>query len=127
MMNYPKKTSWRALVAASILMTGGATLSLPMTLGAEEASALEQGKDLAFDRKKGNCLACHMTGDGVAPGDIGPPLVGMKQRYPDMAKLRAQIYDATQANPASRMPPFGKHMILNDAEIDKITEYVYSL
>jgi sulfur-oxidizing protein SoxX len=51
----------------------------------------------------------------------------MKYRYPDKAKLRAQIYDSTKANPNSIMPPFGKHGALSDAEIDAITEYVYTL
>jgi sulfur-oxidizing protein SoxX len=91
------------------------------------ADTLAQGKELAFDRKKGNCLACHVIADGQAPGDIGPPLVAMKQRFPDRAKLRAQIYDATVANPDTRMPPFGRHHILSDAEIDQIADFIHSL
>ncbi|MFN3786467.1 MAG: hypothetical protein ACK4RS_06460, partial [Thiothrix sp.] len=35
------------------------------------------GKELAFDRSIGNCLACHMIEGGDLPGNIGPPLVGM--------------------------------------------------
>jgi len=68
-----------------------------------------------------------MMGDGAQPGNIGPALVAMKYRYPDKAKLREQIYDSTKANPNSIMPPFGKHGALSDAEIDAITEYVYTL
>jgi len=68
-----------------------------------------------------------VMGDGVMPGNIGPPLIAMKARYPDKAKLRAQIWDATAANPHTPMPPFGKHGALSDKEIDLITEYVYSL
>jgi sulfur-oxidizing protein SoxX len=92
---------------------------------AEEASAIEQGKAIAFDRKKGNCLACHMIATGDLPGNIGPPLVAMQIRYPDKAKLRAQIWDATVANPMSAMPPFGKHRILSEDEIDLVTEFIY--
>ena len=88
---------------------------------------IAQGKKIAEDRKKGNCLGCHAMGDGVMPGNIGPPLVAMKARYPDKAKLRAQIWDATAKNPLTPMPPFGKHGALSDKEIDLITEYVHSL
>jgi sulfur-oxidizing protein SoxX len=51
----------------------------------------------------------------------------MKARFPDKAKLRAQIYDATKNNPNSIMPPFGRHEILSDKEIDAVTEWVYTL
>lgn len=93
---------------------------------ASEATIAE-GKKLAFNRKKGNCLACHMIAGGSLPGDIGPPLIAMKARFPDKAKLRAQIWDSTAANPNSIMPPFGKHFILSDSEIDKITDYIETL
>ena len=120
----------RKMIAAvlAVAVCAFAALVLPASgLLAEEAqSAMEQGKALAFDRKKGNCLACHMIAGGDLPGNIGPPLVAMKMRYPDKAKLRAQIYDATVANPQSSMPPFGSHGILTDKEIDLVTEFIYA-
>ena len=85
------------------------------------------GKKIAFDRKKGNCLACHAMDDGDMPGNIGPPLVVMKARFPDRAVLKAQIWDATAKNSISIMPPFGKHHILSDNEIEKIINYLYTL
>ena len=88
---------------------------------------IEEGKSLAFNRKKGNCLACHMMDDGASPGNIAPPLVAMQARYPEKTKLRAQIWDATAVNPDSPMPPFGKHQIVSAAELDKIVEYVWTL
>jgi sulfur-oxidizing protein SoxX len=91
------------------------------------ASAVEEGKKIAFDRKKGNCLACHQMAGGTLPGDIGPPLVAMKARYPDKAKLREQIWDARKKNPHTIMPPFGPHGILSEKEIDLVTEFVYTL
>jgi len=91
------------------------------------ADVIAEGKDLTENRRKGNCLSCHLIGDGVFPGTHGPPLIFMKQRFPDKAKLRARIWDATAANPNSMMPPFGRHGILTDEEIDKITEYIYTL
>ena len=94
---------------------------------AQAADPLEEGKKIAFDRKKGNCLACHMMGDGASPGNIAPPLLAMKSRYPDRAKLHAQIWDATARNPLTSMPPFGKHRILTEEEVDKVVDYVWSL
>jgi sulfur-oxidizing protein SoxX len=94
---------------------------------AAEPSVIEQGKEVAFDRKKGNCLACHQMDDGTLPGNIAPPLFNMKQRFPDKAKLRAQIWDSTVSNPNTIMPPFGRNKILTEAELDKLTEYVYTL
>ena len=91
------------------------------------ADVIAEGKKLAVDRKKGNCLACHFIDDGEMPGTHGPPLIFMKRRFADKAKLRARIYDATAFNPNSMMPPFGRHGILTDDEIDKITEYIYTL
>lgn len=88
---------------------------------------LEEGKKIAFDRQKGNCLACHPIADGEAPGNIGPKLADMQARYPDKAKLRARIFDPRAANPETVMPPFGQHGVLSGAEIDKIVEFIYSL
>jgi sulfur-oxidizing protein SoxX len=100
---------------------------LPATAAEGASSVVEKGKAVAFDRKKGNCLACHMMDDGTLPGNIGPPLVSMKLRFPDKAKLRTQIWDATVANPNSIMIPFGRHKVLSEEEIDQIVEYVYTL
>ena len=78
-------------------------------------------------RNKGNCLACHAIADGELPGTLGPPLLYMQQRFPDRAQLRAQVWDATVRNPDTVMPPFGRHRILSEAEIDLIVEYIHSL
>jgi sulfur-oxidizing protein SoxX len=113
--------------AGSVLALAGSLALLPTPIIAADASAVEQGKAVAVDRKKGNCLACHQMDDGDLPGNIGPPLIAMKARFPDKAKLRAQIWDATKANPNTIMPPFGRQQVLSEEEIDKIVEYVYTL
>jgi sulfur-oxidizing protein SoxX len=102
------------------------TVGIPYSL-AVEANVLEQGKEIAFDRKKGNCLACHAISGGELVGNLGPELVDMKTRYPDKKRLRNQIWDATKGNPATSMPPFGRHRMLTSEEIDKVVEYIYSL
>ncbi|RMD67980.1 MAG: sulfur oxidation c-type cytochrome SoxX [Gammaproteobacteria bacterium] len=114
-------------VAAALLGALSSTIALPALAGEKAASAVEEGKRLAFDRKKGNCLACHMIPGGEAPGDIGPPLVAIKSRFPDKQKLRAQIWDPTANNPHTVMPPYGRHEILTEDEIDKIVEFLYTL
>lgn len=99
----------------------------PAWLSAAEPSVIEQGKQIAFDQKKGNCLACHQIEDGVSPGNVGPALSGMHKRFPTKAALHTQIYDATVNNSHSMMPPFGKHGILTPEELDKVVEYIYTL
>jgi len=86
------------------------------------------GRSLAHDIYKGNCLACHqIPGDpnAVTSANIGPPLAAMRQRFPDRALLRNQIWDPTLRNPQTVMPPFGKHGILTEQEIDLVVEYLY--
>lgn len=87
------------------------------------------GQQLAFDKNKGNCLSCHAIPDpkATSPGNLGPELVGMKERYPDRAKLRAQIWDATVANPNTAMPPMGRNKILTEQEIDLVVDYIQNL
>jgi len=102
-------------------------ISIIGSISAASADAISDGQMVAFDRKKGNCLACHMIAGGSLPGNIGPPLVAMKARFPNKADLRAQIWDPTVANPNTIMPPFGKHQILNEKEVDLVTEFIYTL
>ncbi len=111
-------------LAGSLVLAAGLVITA-QAAAAEDAVAA--GKKLAFDRKKGNCLACHHIEGGTLMGNIAPPLVAMKSRFPDKTKLRAQIFDPTKANPRTIMPPFGKHRILSDKEIDLVTEFIYSL
>ncbi len=94
---------------------------------AETVSRIEQGKALAFERRKGNCLACHVIEGGELAGNYGPPLVKMKARYPDREQLKEQIWDAEVQNPATRMPPFGRHKILTDEEIDLVVDFLLTL
>jgi len=113
-------------IASALAILAGTVVTLPAG-AAEGASAIEEGKSVSFSRKKGNCLACHIMEGGASAGNIGPPLIAMKARYPEKAKLRAQIWDATAVNPDSAMPPFGKHGIITEQELDNVVEFVWSL
>ncbi|MEZ5541607.1 MAG: sulfur oxidation c-type cytochrome SoxX [Pseudomonadota bacterium] len=107
-------------------MIAGTLLAVPFS-SASAAEAAAPGKEVAFDRKLGNCLACHAVDDGDLPGNIGPPLISMKLRFPDKSKLRAQIWDPTVNNPNTIMPPFGRHKILTEEQIDQVVDYIYTL
>lgn len=94
---------------------------------AADADAIAKGKEIAWHRQKGNCLTCHMVEGAEMPGNVGPPLIAMKARYPNKADLREQIWDPTKRNPMTSMPPFGKNHILSEEELDLVVEYVHSL
>jgi sulfur-oxidizing protein SoxX len=121
-----KKTVARAAGAVAI---AAGTFILAPTFAAPQATEgdAEAGKKIANDRKLGNCVACHSMPDAESPGAIGPALVAMQARYPDKGKLRAQIWDATVANPDSSMPPFGKHGILSEQQFNDVVEYIWSI
>jgi sulfur-oxidizing protein SoxX len=121
---YYLSTCLRA-VGAGLILTAALTQS-----AYANGPKVPTGQELAFDNRKGNCLACHMMPSdpaAVTSADIAPPLVGMRGRFPDRAKLRAQIWDATKTQPDSLMPAFGKHKILTEEEFDKVLDYVYEL
>lgn len=108
----------------------GALGMISVASAADAAKPEMTGKQLSYDRSMGNCLACHAMPtqtDAESPGTIGPPLIAMKARYPDKAKLRAQIWNAIDTNPNTVMPSFGKNKILTEAEIDKVTDFIYGL
>lgn len=121
----------RTTVATSVAIAAllGSLLYIHPAGAAEtpKKAPAQEGKEVALNNKKGNCLACHMIEGGNAPGNIAPPLMAMQARFPDKAKLRAQIWDATVANPSTTMPPFGRHQILSEEEIDKVVEFIHSL
>jgi sulfur-oxidizing protein SoxX len=100
----------------------------PGAVRAAESAGVAAGREIAHDVHKGNCLACHqIPGDpkAVTMANIGPPIVQMRDRFPDRAALRQQIWDPTQRNPQSVMPPFGKHAVLSEREIDLVIDYLY--
>ena len=110
--------------AASIaVLIGCLSIAAPAVSIAADAEA---GKKTAFNKKKGNCLACHDIKGGKLPGNIGPPLIAIAARF-KKEDLKAQISDARVKNKHSIMPPFGPHQILKESDIDNIVEFIYTL
>ena len=84
----------------SMLAACAAVISLstavPALADGSDPAVRAEGKKIAFNRTKGNCLACHMIEDGELPGNAGPPLSPCSSGFP------------TNANCASRSgtPPY---------------------
>jgi sulfur-oxidizing protein SoxX len=98
-----------------------------IVLGLAPASASpSEGEKLAFSRAKGNCLTCHEIKGGDAPGNVAPPLVNMKEKFPNRADLVAIVSDETKRNPQTVMPPFKRNLILSDKEIEDIVDFLYT-
>lgn len=111
---------------ASMVRIGASLVGLfALAYSAAYAEPLN-GQQLAFDRSKGNCLTCHEIKGGDAPGNVGPPLFDMKSRFPDRKELVAIIADETKRNPQTVMPPFRRNLILTDAEIQAIVDFLYT-
>jgi sulfur-oxidizing protein SoxX len=109
----------RAVAACGML---GALL---LSTAAATASPLD-GKKLAFDRSKGNCLTCHVIAGGDSPGNVGPELKNMKAQFPDRKDLVAIVSDETKRNPLTVMPPFKRNLLLNDQEVESIVDFLYT-
>lgn len=127
MRNHLRTVALSASVVIITSVISFTNIALAEEKQSEASDVVAEGKAIAFNRSKGNCLACHRIADGEAPGNIGPPLIAMKARFPNKEDIRAQIYDSRTKNPSTIMPPFGAHAVLTDEEIDKIVEYIYTL
>jgi sulfur-oxidizing protein SoxX len=109
-------------IGALVIVAG-----LAVATAARAQSPALDGKAIAFDRGKGNCLSCHAIKGGELPGTIGPVLSDMKARFPDRNELIGIVTDETRRNPQTVMPPFGRNLILNDQEISAVVDFLYTL
>lgn len=126
-----RKSATIITATSTALILLGSLAMAPTVNAAEPTAPLDLvtiGKTVAETNTKGNCTSCHAYPGANMPGTIAPPLGNwLQQKYKDKAALRAQIWDATKANPNSRMIPYGKHKVLTEAEIDAVTEWTWSL
>lgn len=98
--------------------------------GADAQTATVNGRVLFLDARKGNCVACHQVPgvpSAIGKSSVGPELMEMKKRYPDRTLLRAAIWDLSEKLPDTIMPPYGKHRILTETEIDEVVRYLETL
>ena len=68
----------------------------------------KNGRKLAVNRKKGNCLACHVITklkENPFHGNIGPSLDGVAGRYKE-GELRLRVADAKLVNEDTIMPAY---------------------
>jgi sulfur-oxidizing protein SoxX len=108
------------LIITSLLMASA-------MIEAQAQTDVAKGKAIAFERSRGNCLACHYVQGGTLMGNNGPALVAMKARFPKRKLLVQQVADARIKNPNTIMPPFGAHEILTEQEIELVVTWLYSL
>ena len=114
-----------AAFAALVLAVGAFASVGPAQ--AQAQSAADEGRKLAFDRGKGNCLTCHVIRGGDLPGTIGPELVDIKSKYPNREDLVAILHDETLRNPLTVMPPFGRNRLLTEKEISAVVDFLQTL
>lgn len=109
----------------------GAVLAVMVAAVAFPALAQKAAAPEVFLRvDKGHCIACHQLPDGIWPAtraDLGPRLEGRRMRELGRARLRELIQDPTRANPDTVMPPYGRHRILENDEIERLVEYLHAL
>lgn len=96
------------------------------TLDGPSAGDAERGKLLAFARKKGNCLACHVMKGGTQPGSRGPDLSSYGTWDRSDSETYALVYDMRWRAPDTVMPPFGTNEILSPREIRDVVAFLQS-
>ncbi len=124
-------TSWKSSNTWSNYSNLRHTVKKPVSVIQPITSSIKanpaNGKKLVANRKKGNCVACHILPDVSQPGNIGMNLSFIGAwNLPDQL-LFNYIYDARIYNPNTVMPPWGAHNILTTDEIKDIVSYLKTL
>ena len=110
----------RSRVGIAILIVAGLCASA-------HADSVADGQKLAFDRAKGNCLACHTIKGGDVSSTVGRELVNMRRMFPNRSELVEILTDEKLRNPLAPMPSLGRNRVLTPAEIEKIIDFLYTL
>lgn len=113
--------------------------TIPQSLTGKSGDAAN-GKKVVINRKKGNCLACHVMPipEQQFHGLTGTDLNGVASRL-DEASLRMRMVDSKVINPDTMMPSFhktGQHRvlkkfqgktILSAQEVEDVIAYLMTL
>ena len=106
-------------------------LALAAAAGLAPAFAqVPAARDLFVQRDKGHCIACHQLPEGAglaSHADLGPRLEGARMRALGRARLREILEDPMKSNPETLMPPYGRHRLLDRAEIERLVEFLHGL
>ena len=95
---------------------------------AASPSDITAGKQLAFSRKDGNCVACHSLPGADMPGNVGPSLgPWIKQVFHDKEALVRYLYNPQATFAHTVMPPFGKNGMLSEKQLSQVADYLWSL
>jgi sulfur-oxidizing protein SoxX len=106
------------------VLLAAAGFAVPAT--AQDLAAI----DLFTHPGKGHCIACHQLPAGTGPesrNDVGPRLEGARMRELGREALREILRDPTRNNPETVMPPYGRHRLLDEREIDRLAEFLHAL
>jgi sulfur-oxidizing protein SoxX len=147
------------LAASALALTLGAALSVATSSAASELVAYEvvddaipqaltdqpgdpvAGRGTAINRKKGNCLACHVLPipEETFHGEVGPDLSDVGGRLSE-GELRLRIVNSKVVNEETIMPAFyrndGLHRvlekfqgktILSAQEVEDVVAYLMTL
>ncbi len=87
----------------------------------------DEGQLLALDANKGNCHSCHNIPGAGSSGNLGPVLSDIAIKYPDIKQLQAFLRDPALERPNTIMPPYGRHRILSEDEIIKVSKFIHKL
>ena len=109
-----------------LLCTGIVLMASSLNVWSDNALSSNQteGKKLALEF----CQACHLYQGTEQAGTVAPPLVGMKQRFPNRKTLFNIIYDPHKSlSKDTMMPPFGRNELMTKDEIEKVIDFLYTL
>lgn len=95
-------------------------------LSGELSGNSEEGRNIAFTKTRGNCLACHRMKGGTQPGSRGPDLTSYGNLGRSDAETYALVYDMRWRSPDTLMPPMGTNEILTEQEIRDVVAFLQS-
>lgn len=119
-------------------IVSGNSITVPLT---GKAGNPVKGREVAINRKKGNCLACHVMPVPEQPyhGEVGPDLNGVAERLSE-GEIRLRIVNPKYSNPNTIMPAFyrteGLHLVakkfqgksmLTAEEVEDVVAYLMTL
>jgi len=114
--------------------------AVPAPLGGLRGDA-RRGKVIVLDRRRGNCLICHVFPVEGEPfqGEIGPRMAGVGSRL-SAGQIRVRLIDQSRLNADTVMPPYYRVQGLTDVaaeyrgrpvldaqEIEDVTAYLITL